>query len=194
MSSRGACVFGRLIHALLVIAGAWIVCVLWSGTALAEDDPLAEAQALYRESKYGEARAEGEKLLDGDTARDAGLLVANCDRALREYDEAIARYRALLDENGQDTVALSALTGMADALQRLGRFDEAEEALNRATSLYPEVTDARLAASGASFYTRNRAQYESAVDFARGQLRTLAARYTAAGDTTLKSAVRSSMS
>ncbi len=168
------------VQVLPIAAVAWAVLIL-PATAQTED-PLAAAKTLYSERKYEEARAEAEQLLDGETARDAGLIIANCDRLLKHYEDAIEHYEELLEQNTQDSIALSALIGLADSLQRLGRFDESEKILDRATRLYPEATDARLAVGGSSLYTRNRAQYESAVDFARGQLRQLGLRCEAAGD------------
>lgn len=155
-------------------------CTCWAQST----DPLAVVRTLYSERQYPEAQAQAEALRaspDAKVARQAALWVAHCHRALGQYDEAIALY-AQLAEATRDSVTVDALVGLADALQLTGRYSESEDVLRRALELYPEIADTRLQTS--TVYNRNRAQYESAVDFARGQLRKLALRWEGADNDT----------
>jgi len=153
---------------------------------MAQDgDALAGVRALYSERQYADVLAEADRLRGGDDpelVRQATLWTAHCHRALRQYEDAISLYGQLAEGAPPDGLTIDALVGLADALQLTGRLDESERVLSRATQLYPDVTEARLEAAGSSLYSRNRAQYETVVDFTRGQLRKLASRCESAGD------------
>lgn len=169
--------------ALMIVLVTLTVTSAVLGSDARTDDPLEHARALYEQGKYEEARETASAVeKPPELLRGCKLLVANCDRALKDYVSAIRIYRQLLVENEQDAVALDALLGLADSLQGTGDYCESENAIQRATRLYPDIRDAQLAERGSSFYSRNRAQYETAVDFARKRLQDLANTYAAADD------------
>ncbi len=173
-----------LARCLSLVGLALIVCV----SSLAQEaTPLEAARALKVDKQYEAAIEVVAPALESDepaTVREAELLVADCQRYLARYEEAIASYDALLDEPVEDQTMVTALTGLADCLIRTGKLAEADAAIERALDLYPEITDAAYAARGSTFYTRNVAQYYTAVEFARGQLSKLAGSYADDGNPT----------
>lgn len=180
----------RCLPLLIAAAFASACCALAqdaAATAPEETSPVEAARALITEKQYEAAIEAVAPALESDdpaTMREAKLVVADCQRYLAEYEEAIASYNALLAEDVQDQTMVTALTGLADCLIRTGKLTEADAAIERALALYPEITDAAYAARGSSFYTRNVAQYYSAVEFARGQLSKLARSYASDGNQT----------
>jgi tetratricopeptide (TPR) repeat protein len=96
--------------------------------------------ALIDLHKHARAREEIEKLIAIDPANPANHVThASILVALGELEEAVTRYRAIIDERPQDAAVTQSL---GHALKTLGRHEDAVVAYRRATEIRPSFGEA----------------------------------------------------
>lgn len=125
---------------------AVVMALLVSGSALAED-LLARAVAARERGDYGAAIALLERALPN---RDAELMLAETLAWAKRFEEAEARYRAILT---RDPASRAARLGLARVLLWQGRYDEASARFNEIVRVEPANVDALEGHATAAYWS-----------------------------------------
>ena len=145
--------------------GRFVESIAWHRKALDVDAEYAAAhlglgRTLFRLGRYKQAEeslAKAVSLRPNTLSISAFQLLADVLHEQQRYEEAIERYRGVLE---MDSEYVPAHAGMGYALFRLKRYEEAVESLARSVSLQPESPEAadRHVAMGRAFLALGRTE------------------------------------
>lgn len=126
-----------------IIAPAWALLAAWlTGCASPVEGQLEAASAEMRQGAYEKALAIYGQVLD--RVPEAPNIHNNMGYALAQlgrYEEAIAHFEAAREQGGSGPLAATLLHNWANALEKLGRTEEAADKYAEAAALDPSRAD-----------------------------------------------------